>query len=186
MEEFERALRDVSNLSAVNEILRKANEDMCRHRGGDDIHAFDPQGRRRPMGEILVEAGVITREQLEDALAQQDRSRDCHLGEVLVAQAYAGEDAIAQTLASQLKLPCVRLADEPISPEAIARVDGETARRHLCIPLRLAEDRLVVAMSDPQDLIALEAVELASKRHIDPVIATPSMIRCAIEKHYPA
>ena len=147
--------------------------------------AYDAQGNRRPMGAILVEAGVISQTQLELALQQQESAWNRHLGSILVDMGYITEDSVAQTLAAQIKVPYVHLPTEQINRQAVQMVPGQLAYHHTSIPMRTEGNVLVVAMANPFDLIALDDLKIAARREIDPRVAPAGEIRAAIAKYYP-
>lgn len=146
--------------------------------------AQDAEGRRRRLGEILVAAGVISEDQLEGALREQQTSWNRHLGAILVELGFVSEETVAQTLAAQVLLPFVRIAQSPPRPDALALVSKALAHHHSCIPLRIERDVLVVAMANPLDLVAIDDVELATRRTIKPVVAAASEIKAALKEHY--
>lgn len=147
--------------------------------------AFDTQGNRRPMGKILLDAGVVSTEQLEAALREQQTAWNRHLGNILVELGFTTEGIIAQTLAAQIRIPYVHLLQEVVEPEAIAMISGSLAHHHSCIPLRVQEERLVVAMTNPFDLVALEDLQLAAGRGIEAVVAPADEVRRALRRYYP-
>lgn len=149
-----------------------------------DLTGFDTDGRRRRMGDILVDAGVISREQLEEALQQQQDQPQRRLGAILVEMGLTEGDIIAQVLACQLRLPFTRLEQQIPDEAAVRLVSGRLASHHRCIPVRVDEDTVVVAMANPMDLIAIEDMELSTGRRVDPVVASDADIAKAIEWFY--
>lgn len=137
---------------------------------------------REKLGEILLRAGKITEEQLSSALAVQ-AVEGGKLGQVLVRQLVLDEDEIAQTLAEQKGLDYVRLTSFPIDRDAAARISERLARKRLVIPIAYSGDSLVLAMADPLDVEAIDDVQLTTGRTVVPVVATPTQIQYAIEKH---
>lgn len=149
-----------------------------------NLTGFDKAGRRRRMGEMLIEANVLTEAQLERALSIQQEQPQRRLGSILIELGYTEGDIIAQVLASQAKVPFVRLdRDEPV-PAAVKLVSERLASHHVCIPLRLEEDRLILAMANPMDLIAIQDIEHATGRGVDPVAASSDGIAQAIKAYY--
>lgn len=145
--------------------------------------ASSPEGHKVPMGQILTSAGVVTERQLQSALDYQREGRRQALGGLLVDLGYTTEDAIAQALAAQLALPYVVLADESVDPAAVSVVPAHLARRHAAFPLRFHGHALTVAMANPLDLIALEDLRIASKKHIRPCVAARGEIASLIERY---
>ena len=126
------------------------------------------------IGEILISEGKITREQLEMALTmQRDDARK--LGEILLSLGFVTAEDLAQAFAAHLKLEYVVIAD--LSPDAVdtgvlGLLDEETLRKYMVLPLRFENGRLVVAMSDPNDLYALDNLRMITKHPIRPVVTT--------------
>lgn len=148
------------------------------------IKAFDGEGHKKRMGEILVEQGVLTAEQLHAILNEQTRDPQRRFGTLVVERGYTSEEMVARILAAQLRLPFVALAEDEVDPRATGLISAHLARLHRAIPVRQELGKLVVAMANPLDLIAIEDIELASKCHADPVVATVSSIERAFKRHY--
>ncbi len=146
--------------------------------------AHSPEGHKRPMGSILIEAGLITARQLSNALQHQNEGRKRPLGTLLVDLGYTTDTAIAQTIAAQLALPFVTLAQETVHDDALYAIPLHMARRHSCFPVSASEGSLYVAMANPLDLIALEDLRLASGKHVRPCVASREEIAWHIDKHY--
>lgn len=139
--------------------------------------AFDAEGQRRRLGDLLVQAGVITESELEDVLEEQIRTPHKHLGALLVDHGFASSHMIARIIASQLRLPYVDLEEEPIDPVAAHKVDASLCYTHGCVPIRLTGAELVLAMEDPLDLVAQDAIEKASGLRVIPVVCAMDDIR---------
>ncbi|MCH7959188.1 MAG: hypothetical protein IID08_03585 [Candidatus Hydrogenedentes bacterium] len=138
------------------------------------------------MGEILVEAGVISQKQLKTVLSVQRRDPSKRLGTILVEKRYASEDVVAQALALQRNIEFVRLNDNTVTKDVATLLDERLAELHRCIPVRLNGDKLILAMVNPLDLIAIEDVERASGYEVEPVAATGSEIISTIKRVYSA
>jgi MshEN domain len=148
------------------------------------LEAFDADGQRRRMAEILVRAGVLTMEQVRESLATQEREPQKRLGSILVEQGMVSEAIVGRVLASQLRLPFVVLGQESLDAAAVDLVGRKLAAHHRCFPVRIDGGRLVLAMANPLDLIAIEDVELATGQRVDPVVAAGEDIGAAIERAY--
>lgn len=142
-----------------------------------------PINERRKIGELLLEAGIITRQQLDEALQIQKKTGK-KIGEILVEKGYVTEDEILEVLEFQLGIPHVKLDQYVIDPEVINMVSESIARRHTLIPIQLKEDKLVVAMADPLNIFAIEDVSIYSGKNVQPVIAKASEIKRQIERFY--
>ena len=137
---------------------------------------------RAKMGEVLVRDGLITSEQLRWALHEQHVSGG-KVGEVLVRALILTEDQIAEALAKREGIPHVDLTTLEIDRAAVALIPARTAQREVMIPIGFREGRLLVAMADPLDVQAIDAAELWSHHKVEPVAATSSQVRFAIEKY---
>ncbi|HVH31373.1 MAG TPA: ATPase, T2SS/T4P/T4SS family [bacterium] len=139
--------------------------------------------QRKRIGDILLETGVITPQQLTEALAQQRRTRE-RLGRVLVDQGAASEKQIAQALAAQLDLPLVALSSARLDPNAVKLIPEILARKRRVVPLRLDGSYVIVAMADPLDVFALDDVGIAARRPVKAVVAVESEVMATIERAY--
>lgn len=137
----------------------------------------------KKLGEVIVEAGLVTLEELNKVIAQQKRSKK-RLGVLIVEKGLSSELEIAHALSSQLDFPFVDLTEETISPEAVTVINLKMAKQHSLLPFRLHDDTVSIAMSDPLSFSAIDDVEFKTGFHVEPFIATPSDISIAIEKHY--
>ena len=138
---------------------------------------------RKRIGELLVETGLLSEQQLTRALSEQ-RTKRGKLGEVIVSLEMATEEEIAQALSFQLGVPLVDLRNMPVEPQAIEVIPEKVARKHLIIPVSIDHRDLHIAMADPLSFEAFEDVRFASGYTIRPSIATRSDILWAIDQHY--
>lgn len=146
------------------------------------------QGRR--VGELLKAAGLITNDQLLDALREHERS-GLRLGEVLVNRGLVDELQLTQILSNQLSVAWVSLPRVEFSDELLTLVPAEVAEQHTLIPVhfRLGPQRqkiLYVAMDDPTNVQAMQHVSRITGMHVRPLIAPPSEIRKQIQARYRA
>ena len=140
--------------------------------------------RTKPLlGQLLVERGLLSSEQLDSALKEQHRSGEL-LGTVLLRLGVLSKDELLPVLAEQMGLPYVRLADTQIAPEALAKVPPKFASHYHLVPLRLDGDTLQVAIADPFDVQTLDELKLLLDCDIQPVLASPREIHDAIQRHY--
>jgi hypothetical protein len=141
-------------------------------------------GRPRKLGELLVAAGVVREEQLEDALLEQDSNHDKQLGRILVDKGFVREEEVGQAVACQCRVPFFRLASNSVEPDAAHLVDVLTCQEHQCIPIRCDGERVFVAMANPRDTAALSIIEHKSHRRVVPLLATPSDLSSTIKGVY--
>ncbi|MDO6354204.1 ATPase, T2SS/T4P/T4SS family [Caloramator sp. CAR-1] len=138
---------------------------------------------KKRLGEVLIEAGLITQEQLQKALTLQ-KSSGKKLGEILVEQGFISEDQIIEVLEFQLGIPHVKLDRFPIEQDAVKLISEGIAKRHTLIPIKLEKDKLYVAMADPLNIFAIEDVQIYSGKNVQPVIAKSDEIKRQIDKYY--
>ncbi|NOY77769.1 MAG: type II secretion system ATPase GspE [Calditrichaeota bacterium] len=141
-----------------------------------------PKNERR-LGEILVDSGVITQEQLEQALVVQKRNGQ-RIGSILVHLGFISTQNYLEALANQLDVPYVELSDYEIDAEALKLVPGVLAQKYHVIPLFRIKNALTLAMVDPQDIEAIDEIRRISHLEIEPAIASESDIMAALEHHY--
>ncbi len=138
---------------------------------------------KKKLGEILLESGTISQEDLKRALAEQ-KGRKKKLGAILVEMGICSEEEIAQALSTQLGIQLIDLKNTPVEPVAIEIIPEKVARKHLIIPISVEDKDLHVAMADPLSYEAFEDVRFASGFTIKPYVATQSDIIWAIDHHY--
>jgi len=141
--------------------------------------------KKKYIGELLVEAGLITRGKLDDALAfQQNTQSKKQIGDLLIDLGFITETQLQEALEFQLGIPFVDL-DRTIIPEEMAlKVPDVIARRYTLIPVKISNNKLMVAMSDPFNLHAIEDVKIVSKMDAMPMFAKEKAILQAIEELY--
>ncbi len=135
------------------------------------------------LGQLLMRAGVITDKQLNDAL-EVHRATGSPLGRVLVDLGYATQGAILSVMAKQIGIEYIDFSDRKPDAHAISLVSRELATRYTLMPVELRDDVLVVAMADPQNVLALDDLRIITGRDIKPAISTKDDILAAIEEYY--
>jgi type IV pilus assembly protein PilB len=136
-------------------------------------------------GRWLVEKGIVDETGLRKALTEQKKYPDKRLGEVLVATDILTEETVAQALSGYLEIDYVSLDDlSTIDVKLARRIPEGLAKRYDLVILQESEDKVVVAMSDPLDVIATDTVALKLGRSIRTVIASLSNIQRAIDAVY--
>lgn len=139
--------------------------------------------KRSRLGDMLVEEGIITKDQLSEAL-ERHRKTNRRLGDILIDLGFTTEEIIMKSLSHQLGIPHVNLADIEIDPYVIGGIPEFIARRHRLIPLYKENNTLTVAMADPMDILAIDEIKRMIGCEIKPVIASEVEIREAIERYY--
>jgi hypothetical protein len=114
---------------------------------------------RRRLGEILMDAGVLTEAELEHAMLLQRESGE-RLGSILVSQGLVDEEVMLSALETQLGIPRVHLARYIISPDVAQLVPEMFARTNRVFPIERTENHLTIAMADPLDIFAMDDVRI--------------------------
>jgi type IV pilus assembly protein PilB len=146
------------------------------------------RGMRVRLGELLAAEGLITLEQLAEAMQVQQRTGQ-RLGAVLVDLRYVTEEQIMSTLEQQLGIKRMRVDRDCIDAAALQRVPEALIKRHRVFPVGFCgQDRstLVLAMSDPLNVVAIDDVELASGLAVEPVLVSDHEIDSLIGLHFDA
>jgi type IV pilus assembly protein PilB len=139
---------------------------------------------RKPIGQLLLEKGLIEKEQIQRALEYQQRSGEkLRLGEILVKFGYVSDEDVLKCIGEQFDVPVVDLDKIRPEIEAVDAVPRNTAKMHNILPLKMANGSLVVAMDD-LDLCAIDNLKFILGMDIKPVLATQEAITEAIERYY--
>ncbi len=184
--------RPIIPVAAAEDAIRAARKRLLDNgvaSGGGSAGKRDasPASAGLKIGEILVAEGKISEEQLQRALdLQKDDSRN--LGEILLFLDLVSPADLAQALARRLRRDYVALSElgeDDVDPEAVGLLDEETCRKYKVLPLRFEDERLVMAMSDPNDLFALEDLRMITGRSLIPVVVTKDDLFRALDHLYP-
>ncbi len=138
---------------------------------------------RKRLGDLLVESGLITEEQLQKALQEQKVSKQ-KLGDVLLQQGYISENQLIEVLEFQLGIPHVSLFKYKFDQSLTSVITEAMAKRYQCIPLKKDGNKLMVAMVDPLDYFAIEDLRMSTGFQIEPAIATKDEIQRSIIRYY--
>jgi len=130
------------------------------------------------LGEVLIQNGIISESQLEQALsfARENRDKLMLLGEALVELGFCDESDIARTMAHKSKAKFVNLNDVQINIQASNLISPEIASKYNALPIDFTDDneKLVVAMQNPTDLMAIDDLNLLTGYEIEPVVVENS------------
>ncbi|WHY80176.1 ATPase, T2SS/T4P/T4SS family [Neobacillus sp. WH10] len=137
---------------------------------------------RKKLGDLLIEEGLITPEQLESTLEEKEQNQK--LGEALLQRGYLTDQQLVEVLEYQLGVPSISLFQYPFDTSLFSLISKETARRNLIIPLKREGNKLFVAMVDPMDFIVVDDLRLSTGFQIETAIATKDDILRAINKYY--
>ncbi len=137
----------------------------------------------KKLGDLLVESGLITKEQLQEALEVQKQDNE-RLGTILVKLGYLTEEEITSFLSKQYGIPAVNLEHFEISEDVIKRIPSDIARKYMLIPITRTGSTLTVAMADPTNIYALDDIKFLTGLNVEPVVASELSIKKAIDKYY--
>lgn len=142
------------------------------------------QQERPSIGQVLINAEVISQNTLKEALQLQRNGDGRRLGTILIENDYIEPESLAMALSVHLNLPYIDLKRHRIQPEALQQVPEEIARRHHLVPMDLVDGTLAVVMEDPTDIRVLEELEAISGHSVTPMVGVSSDIRAAIDLNY--
>ncbi|MDQ1684445.1 MAG: type pilus assembly protein PilB [Frankiaceae bacterium] len=135
----------------------------------------------KQLGDILLEGGLVTQEQLSAAFEEHQRAGRA-LGRVLVERGVLTEAQLVAALAQQIGLKFVDLSDYPLDGAAVASVPATVCRRYNALPIGYEEGRLLVAMSDPANVFAIDDIRSLTGAEVKPVVATKADVTAAINR----
>jgi type II secretory ATPase GspE/PulE/Tfp pilus assembly ATPase PilB-like protein len=138
------------------------------------------------IGEALLALGLIDERALGDALQLQTQDRTRPLGELLVQRGLVSRSDLQAALAHRMGFPIVDAASFPVEPAALDRIPEALARRLPALPLLLRGDRLVVALEDPSARIVVDELEAVANCSIVPVLAWAGSLGPALDRLYAA
>lgn len=135
------------------------------------------------IGEMLLKGGLITEQQLQEALKLQKTSGG-KIGFNLVKLGYVKEEDITSLLSEQYGVPAIHLEHFDIEPEILKLITPEIAQKFLLIPIERTGSSLTVAMADPSNIFALDQIRFLTSYNVEPVVASEASIRSAIDRYY--
>jgi type IV pilus assembly protein PilB len=138
---------------------------------------------RERLGDVLVKEGVITKDELAQAVELQ-KKKGGTLPQRLVELGFVTEDEIVVSLGEQLGVPHIRLSSYNIDPEVIQLIPEATARQYHLIALSKVGNTLTVVMSDPLNVFAIDDVKFLTGCDVEAIVSTESDIVKAIDKYY--
>jgi len=131
------------------------------------------------LGRIIVQSGLITQEQLDEAMELEEA---LSLATALDQLGYADDVKIAQAVATEMDLVYVDLGAYDIDPNAATNISSDLARKYRVLPVKMQDDELVVAMADPANIFAIDDLHIVTGLEIRPVVAAESDLDQAIER----
>lgn len=140
-------------------------------------------GHNIRIGEILIQEGIITPEQLDAGLNEQKKGGTL-ICTALVKLGFANEEKVLSVLSRQLNVPFVRIKAANITPEVIQKVPAKFASHYKIIPLEYKDNTLTIAMADPLDIRTLDDIKLLLGIEVKGVLVGESEIQESIAKYY--
>jgi type IV pilus assembly protein PilB len=137
------------------------------------------------LGELLVREKLISLQQLRKAQEEQKRSGQ-NLGYTLAKLGYIQDGEITNFLSAQYRLPAINLDEYEIDAEVIKLVGREVCEKHRIIPVSRSGSSLIVAMSDPTNLNAIDDIKFLTGYNVEPVVSSETSIQAAVERYYNA
>lgn len=138
---------------------------------------------KKKMGDLLIDVGLISKEQLNSALQLQKVTAK-KLGEVLIEEGFIEEKQMIEVLELQLGIPHIDLDKYYIHPEVPRLISERLAKRHILIPIKKEKNTLMVTMWDPLNILAIDDVKIATGLEIQPAISSKQEILNAIDRYY--
>ncbi len=135
------------------------------------------------LGDLFVKEGLITEQQLQQGIAEA-KTGGTRIGYALVHLGFVAEEELTRMLAKQYRVPAVDLAKVHVDPKIIKLVPKDVARKHLVLPLRRVGRMLTVAMTNPTDFAAIDALKFITRLEIEPVIVGEYTLRKHLDTYY--
>ncbi|MCX7829473.1 MAG: type II secretion system protein GspE, partial [Acidobacteria bacterium] len=135
------------------------------------------------IGELLLKSGLITEQQLQEALKLQ-KTNGGKLGFNLVKLGFVKEEDITSLLSEQYGVPAIHLEHFDIEEEILKLIPPDIAQKFLLIPIERTGATLTVAMADPSNIFALDQIRFLTSYTVEPVVASEASIRSAIDRYY--
>ncbi len=139
---------------------------------------------KKRLGEMLVDEGIITEEQLQEALHEQ-KIKGGRLEKILISQGYVTQEVIMAFVGTQLGIPHVNLSEiGEIPTDVVFSVPESIAINHCLIPIVKKENKITVAMADPLNVFAIDDIKMTTEFEVEPAIASETEIRALQAKYY--
>ena len=135
------------------------------------------------LGELLVKAGKITTEQLEEALSAQ-QGEGGRVGTHLVKMGFIDDDDLVEFLSQRYGVPAINLGEIEVDDSIISIIPAEVARKYTILPVSKAGAKLTIAMVDPTNVFAMDDVKFMTGYNVEPVVASDSSLRSSIDQYY--
>ncbi len=135
------------------------------------------------LGELLVRENLISLQQLQKAQDEQKKTGG-RIGSLLVRQGAIAEHDLTSFLSKQYGVPAISLKDFDVDDEVIKLIPRTTAEKHQVLPVNRAGSSLIIAMSDPSNIFAIDDIKFLTGYNVEVVVASEQAIKEGIEKYY--
>ena len=135
------------------------------------------------LGELLIRNNMIDERQLARAV-EDSRAHGTRLGAALTKLGIVDEDQLSAFLSKHYGVPAINLSEFEIEPNVISQVPVEVAQKYLIIPINRAGSTLIVAMSDPSNIFAIDDIKFMTGLNVEVVVASEAAIKESIDKYY--
>jgi len=142
-----------------------------------------PETGGHRLGDLLVEAGKINAEQLQEGLSSQQQEGG-RLGTHLVRLGFLSDPELVDFLAERYGVPAVDLTDLEIEESIISLVPAEVSRKYTVLPVAKTGAKLTIAMADPTNVFAMDDIKFMTGYTVEPVVASDTALREAIDEHH--
>ena len=139
--------------------------------------------KRKKLGEILIESGIVSEDQLMSALALQKKSGKM-IGQTLIELGYISESQLMEAFLKKFSISYIDCSDLTVKEEHLKMVSMAMAVKKKILPTNVSGNTLFLAMVNPLDYSTIDEVKFLTGRNITPLLATESSIMKAIEKNY--
>ncbi len=139
--------------------------------------------RRKRLGQILVESGLLSEEQLKQAL-EHAKKHNIRLGEALIQLNYVSEEDILKAISHQLGIPYIEVGNMIFDPEVVTLLPENFSKKNKVIPLFLVEDTLTVAVADPLNIYLIDDISSMTGKKVNIVVSSAKDIEQALENFY--
>jgi len=141
------------------------------------------KGKKKRLGEYLVDKGLVSKEQIEAALEEQKKAGS-RLGQTLIELGFLKEEDLIVELARQLNLAHIDISSYRLKPEIVELIPEKVARQHELVALEKAGNNLSIAMSDPLNVFAIDEVQKITNCRIEPIICSRTALFAALDQCY--
>ncbi|MEM6793846.1 MAG: type IV-A pilus assembly ATPase PilB [Acidobacteriota bacterium] len=137
------------------------------------------------LGDLLVKAGKISQDQLRQALGKQ-REEGGRIGTNLIKMGLISEPELVEFLSKQFRVSAINLSQIEVDESVVKLIPADVARKYTIMPVSKTGAKVTIAMLDPSNVFAMDDIKFMTGYNVEPVIASESSIRAAIDRYYGA